>query len=222
MCIVIFYYVIICSQSYTTVDLISGFNDFHYTYLFPLGGGKAGNREKHAALSLATNFPSEAAAHSPCVVGREQPSWNPSSLLSQRFLFPLFSVGFPVFCIPCFSPAPSVWVDQFLENDVCHVWSYLYSLLSLDWHFGSVLNSTQEMIFFLSFEEMLPFSNLQSWYDISHFVYDWFFHLDALRIFPVPNSEVSHLCALCRPTVIHCLGLLGALLIWTFMTFSPG
>lgn len=100
-------------SSYTIMDLSSGFSDFQYTYLFPLGGGKDGNRVKQVALSFATNFPSKAVAHSPCMMGREQPSWNPSSLLSQRSLFPLFCVGFPVYCVPCFfNPAPSLWVDH--------------------------------------------------------------------------------------------------------------
>lgn len=51
-------------------------------------------------------------------------------------------------CPMFFSCSFSLAGSQFLENDICHVWSCLYSLLSFGWHSGSVLNSIRKLYSF--------------------------------------------------------------------------
>ena len=119
--------------NYLIMDLInkySGFIDFHYICLF-LSGLKAGSRDFDLAFleSLLTIFPGTP--------------------------LPLFSVEFHLSCIPCFPPpwlaSPVRWTtssDGFLAGggvgggNGSYVWQYLHFLLSFDWYFGCVLNST--------------------------------------------------------------------------------
>lgn len=132
------------------MDLISGFNDLHCIYLFPLGAGKAGSRGKHDALSLATSFPSKAVAHAPCMMWRERAAFLESLLtLVLEVPFPSLLCWISYLLCPMFfSCSFSLAGSQFLENDICHVWSCLYSLLSLGWHSGSVLNSIRKLYSF--------------------------------------------------------------------------
>lgn len=51
-------------------------------------------------------------------------------------------------------------------------------------------------------------------------MYDLLFHLESLRIYSVPSSEISHWCTLHKLILIHCLSLPWTLLIWKFMTFG--